>query len=57
MFDTEVGMKYGGQPYWYHVKCFAAEREELGYFAGGDSLPGFNQLKKDDQNMVKSELP
>lgn len=23
VFDTEVGMKYGGQPLWHHVECFA----------------------------------
>lgn len=57
MFDTEVGMKYGGQPYWHHVKCFATARNSLGYYAGGECLPDFNMLEKDDQKMVQGELP
>lgn len=50
-------MKYGGQDMWHHLTCFAKLRSELGYFAGGDSLPGFNSLKKDDQKEVKTQLP
>lgn len=23
VYDTEVGMKYGGQPLWHHYECFA----------------------------------
>lgn len=56
VYDTEVGAKYGGQPLWHHVKCFAEERSALLFFAGGESLPGFNSLKKDDQAMVKNEI-
>lgn len=32
-------------------------RSELGYFASGDSLPGFNKLKKEDAEEVKKLLP
>lgn len=56
VFDTEVGAKYGGQPLWHHVKCFNDERSALLFFAGGESLPGFNILKKEDQAIVKSEI-
>lgn len=56
VFDTEVGAKYGGQPLWHHVQCFAQQRSELLYFAGGEDLPGFKSLKKDDQAMVKKEI-
>lgn len=56
MYDTEVGSKYGGQPLWHHVKCFAECRSNLLYFAGGESLPGFNSLKKEDQEIVKNEI-
>ncbi|XP_049866080.1 poly [ADP-ribose] polymerase [Pectinophora gossypiella] len=56
MYDTEVGMKYGGQPFWHHVQCFNEERDTLGYMAGGEDLPGFNLLKKDDQKIVKEAI-
>ncbi|KAL0840559.1 hypothetical protein ABMA28_015776 [Loxostege sticticalis] len=56
VFDTEIGSKYGGQPLWHHVKCFAECRNELLYFAGGESLPGFKTLTKEDQKMVSEEI-
>ncbi|XP_037299289.1 poly [ADP-ribose] polymerase [Manduca sexta] len=56
VFDTEVGIKYGGQPLWHHVKCFAEQRNELLYFAGGQDLPGFKNLKKEDQAIVKDAI-
>ncbi|XP_048485241.1 poly [ADP-ribose] polymerase [Plutella xylostella] len=56
VYDTEVGQKYGGQALWHHVKCFAEARAELLYMAGGEDLPGFKVLKKEDQAMVKQEL-
>lgn len=56
VYDTEVGAKYGGQPLWHHVKCFAEERSALLYFAGGESLPGFKDLSKEDQAMVKDTI-
>lgn len=56
-YDTEVGMKYGGQPLWHHLDCFAKLRTELGWFAAGDQLPGYQTLKKDDQKRVDGLLP
>lgn len=56
-YDTEVGMKYGGQALWHHVECFAQLRGELGWFASGDCLPGFNGLKAEDKEIVKKSLP
>ncbi|KAI5636400.1 poly(ADP-ribose) polymerase catalytic domain-containing protein [Phthorimaea operculella] len=56
LFDTEVGMKYGGQPIWHHVQCFEAARDNLGYMAGGEDLPGYNNLTKEDQKMVKEAI-
>ncbi|XP_013185212.2 poly [ADP-ribose] polymerase isoform X1 [Amyelois transitella] len=53
VFDTEIGSKYGGQPLWHHVKCFAEARHELQFFAGGDVLPGFSDLAEEDQKMIK----
>ncbi|XP_053963564.1 poly [ADP-ribose] polymerase [Anastrepha ludens] len=57
VYDTEVGMKYGGQPLWHHVECFAQLRSELGWSEKGDCLPGFQSLKKDDQSDVLKLLP
>uniref|UniRef100_A0A336MUR8 Poly [ADP-ribose] polymerase n=2 Tax=Culicoides sonorensis TaxID=179676 RepID=A0A336MUR8_CULSO len=57
VYDTEVGMKYGGQAIWHHVDCFAKLRDELGFFESGDKLPGFNILSKEDQKEVKKALP
>lgn len=56
-FDTEIGMKYGGQPLWHHLDCFAKLRIELGWFASGDQLPGYKALKQEDQKKVDALLP
>lgn len=56
VYDTEIGAKYGGQPLWHHVSCFAKQRNELLFFAGGESIPGFDTLKKEDQKIVKTEI-
>ncbi|KAI8114751.1 Poly [ADP-ribose] polymerase [Lucilia cuprina] len=57
VYDTEVGMKYGGQPLWHHVECFAQLRGELGWFDTGENLPGFKSLKSEDKDDVKKALP
>ncbi|XP_059610160.1 poly [ADP-ribose] polymerase [Phlebotomus argentipes] len=56
-YDTEVGMKFGGQPLWHHVECFVQCRQDVGYFTSGDQLPGYNALSKEDKNAVKKALP
>ncbi|GBP32813.1 Poly polymerase [Eumeta japonica] len=56
VYDTEVGQKFGGQPLWHHVNCFAEARSELLYMAGGENLPGYKSLKKEDQKMVKDAI-
>ncbi|XP_055386145.1 poly [ADP-ribose] polymerase [Condylostylus longicornis] len=56
VFDTEVGAKYGGQPLWHHVDCFVQCRNDLGYFESGEFLPGFGNLSKEDQKLVKEKL-
>ncbi|KFB53220.1 AGAP003230-PA-like protein [Anopheles sinensis] len=56
-YDTEVGMKYGGQALWYHAECFAKLRSELGYFEKAEVLPGFGSIKPDDQAKLKQLLP
>ncbi|XP_032579281.1 poly [ADP-ribose] polymerase isoform X2 [Drosophila sechellia] len=57
VYDTEVGMKYGGQPLWHHLECFAQLRSELGWFASGEDMPGFQSLADDDQAKVKNAIP
>ncbi|XP_013111859.1 poly [ADP-ribose] polymerase [Stomoxys calcitrans] len=57
VFDTEVGMKYGGQPLWHHVECFAQLRSELGWFDSGKNLPGFEGLQDEDKEIVLKALP
>lgn len=57
VYDTEVGMKYGGQPLWHHIDCFVAVRDELGYWASGADLNGFKSLSKEDQAKVKKTIP
>lgn len=57
VYDTEVGMKFGGQALWHHIECFAQLRSELGWFESGEYLPGFKSLSKDDQVAVKKHVP
>lgn len=57
VYDTEVGMKYGGQSLWHHVECFAQLRGELGWFDSGENLPGFKSLNSEDKKSVKNSLP
>lgn len=55
--DTEVGMKFGGQPIWHHVECFAQLRSTLGWFESGSKLPGFKSLETDDKKTVEKHIP
>ncbi|XP_049283298.1 poly [ADP-ribose] polymerase [Anopheles funestus] len=57
VYDTEVGMKYGGQPLWHHAECFAKLRSELGYFEKAEMLPGYRSMKPEDQKLLKQLLP
>lgn len=42
---------------WHHLDCFAKLRSELGYFACGSALPGFQSLSIEDKEKAKKELP
>ncbi|GBP32822.1 Poly polymerase [Eumeta japonica] len=55
-FDTVVDKKFPGIPLWHHVNCFVEVRCQLLYFAGGEHLRGFEDLKKQDQKMVKEKM-
>ncbi|XP_075147424.1 poly [ADP-ribose] polymerase-like isoform X2 [Haematobia irritans] len=57
VYDTEIGMKYGGQALWHHVECFAQLRTELGWLDTGNNLPGFKTLKECDMELVANLLP
>ncbi|XP_050742158.1 poly [ADP-ribose] polymerase isoform X5 [Drosophila biarmipes] len=57
VYDTEVGMKYGGQPLWHHLDCFAQLRTELGWFDSGENMLGYTSLKSKDQKEIKNILP
>ncbi|XP_072940740.1 poly [ADP-ribose] polymerase [Epargyreus clarus] len=52
----EYDPKYGDSPQWHHVKCFAERKAELLFLAGGEDLPGFNSLKKEDQKLLKEAI-
>ncbi|XP_017873447.1 PREDICTED: poly [ADP-ribose] polymerase [Drosophila arizonae] len=57
VYDTEVGMKYGGQKVWHHLECFAQMRTDIGWFDSGENLPGYKSLKKEDKELVLKTLP
>ncbi|CAH2266923.1 jg8828 [Pararge aegeria aegeria] len=48
--------KYGDHPMWHHVKCFAEKKNEFLFLAGGEDIPGFKNLSKEDQKMVKETI-
>lgn len=55
-YDTEVGMKFGGQAKWHHLNCFVALRSDYGFYLGGEMLPGFSSLSPEDKKTVKKSL-
>lgn len=58
VYDTEIGMRFGGQPFWHHLECFADRkmRQKYGFFIGGEQLPGLNALAPKDQKLVKEAI-
>lgn len=57
VYDTEIGMKYGGQKVWHHLECFAKMRSDVGWFDTGENLPGYKLLKDEDKEVVLKLLP
>lgn len=53
---VEYDPKYGDHPKWHHVNCFAEKKNEYLFLAGGEDLPGFKSLKKEDQTIVKDTV-
>lgn len=56
-YESEEAKRYGGLDRWHHLTCFANLRAELGYFESADKFPGFKQLKKEDQQEAKKQIP
>jgi poly [ADP-ribose] polymerase 1 len=58
VYHTDVGMKFGGQPFWHHLECFAKIcANEYGFYLSGEKLPGYGNLNKKDQSIVSQVLP
>ncbi|XP_064542209.1 poly [ADP-ribose] polymerase isoform X3 [Drosophila montana] len=57
VYDTEIGMKYGGQKVWHHLECFAKMRSDVDWFDTGENLPGYKLLKDEDKEEVLKVLP
>lgn len=51
-YTTEVGMKFGGQPIWHHVDCFAKIRGDYNFYLGGEVLPGYENLSPADKKIL-----
>lgn len=56
VYDTEVGIKFGGQALWHHLECFVSVRGDYGFYVGGEDLPGFRELSPEDKKKVKKIL-
>lgn len=41
---------------WYHLHCFAKHCDKLGWIEGAEQLPGFNELKPKDKDIVKQKI-
>ncbi|XP_022647178.1 poly [ADP-ribose] polymerase-like isoform X2 [Varroa destructor] len=55
-YDSERARSYGPYPGWYHVDCFVAKRESLGWYLPGTDLPGYKSLGVDDQKILKEKI-
>jgi len=51
------GCRFGGFAQWYHLECFADEREHLEFWTSGKNLLGFRTLRAADQLEVELALP
>ena len=48
-YDDDRAKQYGPLDRWYHLKCFADNREQLMFFCSGSNLAGLNTLSQEDQ--------
>ncbi|XP_076264902.1 poly-(ADP-ribose) polymerase [Rhynchophorus ferrugineus] len=56
-YESDIGKQIGGADQWHHLTCFAQLRSELGYFEDANKIPGFKQLKKNDQEEARKAIP
>lgn len=56
-YESDEARRFGGMDRWYHVECFVKLRADLGYYGGGDELPGIKELSKEDRENLKTVLP
>lgn len=56
-FESEQARRYGGIDRWHHLDCFIKVRESLQFYESGDTLPGKEELSKEDQKKLKDALP
>merc|ERR1712098_575205 len=56
-YDDDRAKQYGPLDRWHHVACFVKQRDAMAFFTSAENLAGLNTLSKDDQVMLKSELP
>lgn len=57
-YETQRAKMYGPQDLWYHLDCFVANRDEIGFSEGMDpsKIPGYKNLKKEDKDLVLEKL-
>lgn len=56
-YESDQGRRYGGIPMWHHLSCFAKLQDDLEFWAYGETLPGYNSLKRSDQDEIAKLLP
>ncbi|XP_065346744.1 poly [ADP-ribose] polymerase-like [Cloeon dipterum] len=56
-YTSNKGNALNGIPRWYHVQCFASNRDFFEFWDGADCLPGFFALKAQDQKELAQLLP
>ncbi|GFR22966.1 poly polymerase 1 [Trichonephila clavata] len=54
--DNPENQRYGPAPLWHHVDCFIKNKQKLQYNGSAEDLPGFQNLKKEDQDMLKGKI-
>ncbi|XP_059481623.1 poly [ADP-ribose] polymerase-like isoform X2 [Neocloeon triangulifer] len=56
-YTSNKGKALNGIPRWYHVKCFANNRDFFEFWDSAEGLPGFFALKSKDQKELLNSLP
>lgn len=56
-YESEEALRFGGLNRWYHLECFVKLREDLEFFGTASTLSGFVNLKIEDKDNIKKQLP